>query len=201
MHTPVRHPSRSETWTSPLLNVERAHKSEVLVNATYMTHVKRIRAAFVLAIGAASIASAQTQVTRADVDRWAAAWNSHDIDQAMALFAPTVLIDQPENPRPLDFNGARTFFSMIFRAYPNFHVDVKQAVIEGLTAVSIEQVTGTWSGPFVDPATGASTPGNHRTFDHPGAMLIQYAPDHQITHVSIYWDQLIVDRQLGITPK
>src|ERR1700689_5087411 len=118
----------------------------------------------------------------------------------MALFAPTVLIEQPENPRPLDFNSARDFFGMIFRAYPDFHVEVKQAVIEGLTAVSIEQVTGTWSGPFVDPATGKSPPGNQRTFDHPGVMLIQYAPDHRITHVSIYWDQLMVDRQLGITP-
>jgi steroid delta-isomerase-like uncharacterized protein len=171
------------------------------MHAINATHVKRVLAAFVLAIGATSISAAETPVTRADIDRWAAAWNSHDIDQAMALFAPDVLIDQPENPKPLDFNGARAFFSMIFRAYPDFHVTVKQAVIEGFTAVSIERVTGTWSGPFVDPATGTSTPGNQRTFDHPGVMLIQYAPDHQITHVSIYWDQLIVDRQLGITPK
>jgi hypothetical protein len=32
-------------------------------------------------------------------------------------------------------------------------------------------------------------------------MVITYAPDRRIEHVSIYWDQLIVDRQLGITPK
>jgi hypothetical protein len=32
-------------------------------------------------------------------------------------------------------------------------------------------------------------------------MVIQYAADNKISEVSIYWDQLIVDRQLGITPK
>jgi steroid delta-isomerase-like uncharacterized protein len=161
----------------------------------------RIAAALLLTLGAASLDAAETPIAHADVDRWAAAWNSHDIDQVMALFATNVQIDQPENPKPLNFAGTRAFFSMIFRAYPDFHVVVKQAVVDGLSAVSVEQVTGTWSGPFVDPATGKSTPGNNRKFDHPGAMLLQYTPDHKITHVSIYWDQLIVDRQLGITPK
>ena len=46
-----------------------------------------------------------------------------------------------------------------------------------------------------------STPGNGRQFDHPGVMVLTYREDHKITHVSIYWDQLTVDRQLGITPK
>jgi steroid delta-isomerase-like uncharacterized protein len=140
-------------------------------------------------------------ITHADVDRWALAWNSHDIDTVMSLFAPDVTIDQPENPKPLDAKGVRAFFTMIFKAYPDFHVEVRQAVVEGYTAVSIEQVTGTWNGPFVDPATGVSTPGNGRTFDHPGVMVIGYTPDHKINRVSIYWDQLTVDRQLGITPK
>lgn len=155
-----------------------------------------------LLLGCATSANAaDAPVTHADVDRWASAWDSHDIERVMALFAPNVQIDQPENPKPLDLAATRAFFSMIFRAYPDFHVDVKQAIVEGSTAVSVERVTGTWAGPFVDPVTGKSTPGNGRSFDHPGVMLIQYAPNHTITHVSIYWDQLTVDRQLGIAPK
>lgn len=140
-------------------------------------------------------------ISHADIDHWAAAWNSHDIDRVMSLFAPEIKIDQPENPKPLDYADTRAFFGMIFRAYPDFHVEVTRAVVEGLTGVSVERVTGTWSGPFVDHATGKSTPGNGRKFDHPGVMLIDYAPDHRITHVSIFWDQLVVDRQLGIVPK
>jgi steroid delta-isomerase-like uncharacterized protein len=140
-------------------------------------------------------------ITHHDIDRWAAAWNSHNINTVLALFSQSVQIDQPENPKPLSYEGARNFFSMIFRAYPDFHIVVRQAIIEGRWAVSVEQVTGTWSGPFIDPASGKTTPGNNRTFDHPGAMVIHYDDRGKIDRISIYWDQLTVDRQLGITPK
>jgi steroid delta-isomerase-like uncharacterized protein len=135
-----------------------------------------------------------------DAQRWANAWNSHNINTVLSIFSKDVQIDQPENPKPLDYAGARAFFTMIFRAYPDFHVDVRKWIAQGNDAVSVEQVTGTWSGPFVDPATGKSTPGNGRTFNHPGAMVIEYDAAHKIKHLSIIWDQLLVDRQLGITP-
>jgi ketosteroid isomerase-like protein len=83
----------------------------------------------------AASSAAAGPITHADVDRWAVAWNSHDIDTVMALFAPDVVIDQPENPKPLHINGVRAFFGMIFKAYPDFHVVVRQAVVEGTTAV------------------------------------------------------------------
>jgi steroid delta-isomerase-like uncharacterized protein len=147
-------------------------------------------------------ATAEVQpITHQDVMNWAAAWNSHDINTVLALFAKDVQIDQPENAKPLDYEGARKFFSMIFKAYPDFHVEVRQAIVDGRWAVSVEQVTGTWSGPFVNPQTGAVTPGNGRRFNHPGAMVLLYDDHHKIRRVSIYWDTLTVDRQLGITPK
>lgn len=147
------------------------------------------------------VESADSAVTHQDVYRWAAAWNSHDINTVLSLFTKDVQIDQPENARPLDYAGARRFFSMIFRAYPDFHVTVRQAITEGQSAVSVERVTGTWTGPFIDPQTKKSTPGNGRRFDHPGAMVLLYDGTHHIRHVSIYWDQLTVDRQLGIVPR
>jgi steroid delta-isomerase-like uncharacterized protein len=136
-----------------------------------------------------------------DAQAWANAWNSHNISVVLNILAKDVQIDQPENSKPLDYNGAGGFFTMIFRAYPDFHVTVNQWIAQGSSAVSVEQVTGTWSGPFVDPATGKSTPGNGRHFDHPGAMVIHYDAEHKIDHIQIIWDQLTVDRQLGITPK
>jgi steroid delta-isomerase-like uncharacterized protein len=151
------------------------------------------------AVGAAPVTDAGP-IGDADMQNWADSWNSHDIDRVAALFAPDVVIHQPSNPQPLDPQGARHFFAMIFKAYPDFHITVKEAVIEGQKAVSIEQVTGTWSGPFTDPATGATTAGNGRKFDHPGVMVITYRPDHKITNLDIYWDRLVVDQQLGITP-
>ncbi|HEX7815076.1 ester cyclase [Dyella sp.] len=144
---------------------------------------------------------ANRPITRDDIDHWAAAWNTHDIKRVLALFSPNVRIDQPSDPQFLDDEGARGFFTVIFRAYSDFHIKVTQTIIEGTNAVSVDRVTGTWRGIYVDPATGRSTPGNGRTFDHPGAMVIHYAPDHPITLVSIYRDQLTVDRQLGVVPK
>jgi steroid delta-isomerase-like uncharacterized protein len=135
-----------------------------------------------------------------DVYDWAAAWNSHDINTVLQLFSKDVSIDQPENSHPLTYSGARGFFTMIFRAYPDFHVSVRQAFVDGQTAVSVEQVTGTWLGPFIDPRTGKRTPPNGKHFDHPGVMILTYDSHHKIRHVSIYWDQLTVDRQLDIKP-
>jgi steroid delta-isomerase-like uncharacterized protein len=143
---------------------------------------------------------ARTPITHADLEKWAAAWSSHNVDTAMALFSKNVVIDQPSNPKPLNYAGAKKFFAMIFRAYPDFHVKLTQPIVDGYEAVSVERVTGTWTGTYTDPATGKSTKGNGRHFDHPGAMVIHYAADHKIDHVSIYWDQLTVDRQLGVKP-
>jgi steroid delta-isomerase-like uncharacterized protein len=149
-----------------------------------------------LAAGAQS-----TGASADDVARWAAAWNSHDIAQVEALFAPGAVIDQPSNPKPLGRADVPKFFGMIFTAYPDFHVDVQDAVLEGWKAVTIERVTGHWRGPYTDPATGTTTPPNGRAFDHPGAMYIVYGPDHKITRLQIFWDTLVVDKQLGVVPK
>jgi steroid delta-isomerase-like uncharacterized protein len=145
--------------------------------------------------------SVQGPISHADIQRWADAWNSHDIETVLALFTPDVVINQPANPKPLESAGVRAFFTMIFKAYPDFHVDVTDAIVDGLKGVSVERVTGTWSGPYTDPATGVTTPGNGRQFDHPGAMVLTYRPDHKISRVDIYWDQLMVARQLDLLPK
>ena len=156
--------------------------------------------AVIAAVLAGPPALAARPIGQADIQRWADAWNSHDIDRVSALFSPDVTIYQPENPKPLDSTHLRGFFSMIFRAYPDFHIEVQDALIDGLKAATFERVTGTWKGPFTDPATGKTMPGNGRAFDHPGVMYIVYNPDHSIREVRIYWDRLTVDQQLGITP-
>jgi steroid delta-isomerase-like uncharacterized protein len=153
-----------------------------------------------MTVPAIPVASNAGPIDRTDLAHWEAAWNSHDIDTVLTLFTPDVVINQPSNPKPLDLAGARGFFAMIFKAYPDFHIAVTDSVIEGLKAVSIERVTGTWSGPFTDPATGVTTPGNGRQFDHPGVMVLTYRPDHRISRLDIYWDRLMVDQQLGIKP-
>jgi hypothetical protein len=149
----------------------------------------------------ASVGAAPDGANAADIVRWSAAWNSHNIDQVTALFSPDVVVDQPSNPKPLNATSLRAFFGMIFRAYPDFHITVEDKLLDGWKAVTIERVTGHWKGPFTDPATGKTAPPNGRFFDHPGVMYIVYKPDHKIKLLRIFWDRLTVDQQLGITPQ
>jgi hypothetical protein len=123
----------------------------------------RVRLSFTIGLVAAVALSglqpsraAADPIGPADIRRWTDAWNSHDIDKVAALFSSDVTIYQPENPKPLGSAGLRGFFSMIFTAYPDFHIVVQDALIHGSKAATFEQVTGTWSGPFTDPATSSS---------------------------------------------
>jgi steroid delta-isomerase-like uncharacterized protein len=119
--------------------------------------IKRLLNAAILGLAAILLGAtgAEPPVTHQDVTRsWADAWNSHDITKVLALFAKDIEIDQPENSKPLDYDGARKFFSMIFKAYPDFHVTVVQAIVDGRSAVSVERVTGTWTAPSSTRALG-----------------------------------------------
>jgi len=148
-----------------------------------------------------AVASAQSKpVTSADIARWSDAWNSHDIGKVTALFSSDVVIDQPSNPKPLGSSNLASFFGMIFRAYPDFHIEVQDAVIDGSKAVTIERVTGHWRGPYTDPKTGKTNRPNGRAFDHPGAMYMVYDGNGKIKRLRIFWDTLVVDKQLGVTP-
>lgn len=161
---------------------------------------------FLLAAGLIVCAAGYPAVARADgasaadIARWSAAWNSHDIDTVVALFSLDVVVDQPSNPKPLNAASLRTFFRGIFVAYPDFHITVEEKVLDGWQAVTIERVTGHWRGPYTNPATGKTAPPNGRAFDHPGAMYIVYGSDHKIKLLRIFWDTLVVDKQLGVSP-
>lgn len=136
-------------------------------------------------------------ITRADVDRWADTWNTHDIDAILTLFTPDAVVYQPQNPQPLKADGMRRFFGMNFTAFPDMHFAVEEAVIQGLSVASFELATGTLTGAFTDPSTGTVRPANGRKFALPAAMRIHYREDHLIKEVRIYWDRLVLMSQLG----
>ena len=149
----------------------------------------------------ASVPAAQGGVSSADISRWSSAWNSHQISKVAALFSADAVVDQPSNPKPLNAAGIKTFFEMIFTAYPDFHISVEDAVLDGWKAVTIERVTGHWRGPYTSPTTGRTAQPNGRGFDHPGAMYMVYGTDRRIKLLRIFWDTQTVDHQLGIAPE
>ena len=136
--------------------------------------------------------------TRDDIQRWIDAWNSHDIDRIVELFADDAVIHQPQNPKPLDKDGLQGFFGMLFGTYPDINFELQGSVIEGNEAASWEQVTGTMTGEFTDPSTGNTLEPTGKSFDIPGAMHLSYNDDHELTEVRIYWDRLVFMTQLGL---
>ncbi len=139
-------------------------------------------------------------IDETDVYAWLNAWNSHDLDRILALFAEDAVVHQPQNPAPLTKAELRTFFAMLFSAYPDIHFASDGHLVAGHEAASWEIVTGTMLGPFTDPATGRAVPPTGRSFRIPGAMRIQYDDDRKIRSVRIYWDRALFAQQLGLLP-
>lgn len=137
-------------------------------------------------------------IDRSDIQEWLDAWNSHDLDRILSLFAEDAVVHQPQNPVPLDKSGIRTFFSALFRTYPDIHFEGDGFLIDGREAASWEIVTGTMTGAFTDPATGRVIPPTGKSFRIPGAMRIQYDAERKIRAVRIYWDRALFAQQLGL---
>jgi hypothetical protein len=100
----------------------------------------------------------------------------------------------------LNAKSLRTFFKMIFVAYPDFHIAVEDRVLDGWRAVTIERVTGHWRGPYYEPGDGqndatqrSSLRSSRRHVHH-----LRARPHDQ--ELSSFWDTLVVDKQLGVTP-
>ncbi len=139
--------------------------------------------------------------TIADIERWLAAWNSHDIDRILALFDEDMVMYQPQNPKPLGKADVARFFGLLFSAFPDIRFERSaEPTIDGLQAASWERVTGTMTGEFLDPATGARLAPTGRSFDIPGAMRLVYRPNGRLASVHIYWDRLLFSQQLGLLP-
>jgi hypothetical protein len=66
--------------------------------------------------------------------------------QRFTTSATKISVGSASLSSPLESAGIRDFFTMIFKAYPDFHVDVTDPLVDGLKGVSVERVTGTWRG-------------------------------------------------------
>ncbi len=138
------------------------------------------------------------KIDRSDVQEWLDAWNSHNLDRILDLFAEDAVVHQPQNPAPLDKSGIRTFFGALFGTYPDIHFEGDGFLIDGSEVASWEIVTGTMKGPFTDPGSGRVVQPTGKSFKIPGAMRILYDEKRKIKSVRIYWDRALFAQQLGL---
>lgn len=129
---------------------------------------------------------------------WFNAWNSHDVEQAQAIFADDVVIYEPLVPQPLQGKaGLAGFFGPLFNTYPDLHFEGRHVVTQGNEAVSFEIVTGTMRG-VSHTANGQEIAPTGKSFDIKGAIRIHFNDAGKIDLVDIYWDRLLLFQQLGL---
>jgi steroid delta-isomerase-like uncharacterized protein len=133
------------------------------------------------------------------VDRWIAAWNSHDVERVLELMTDDIVyVDSLRADEPMHgHDEVREFIEGFWRGFPDYTVE---AVERPLTASDSPRASlrwrgkGTNSGPL---ASGVVPTG--RAFEHPGADFHEYR-DGKVARLHILFDKLDPLRDLGLLP-
>jgi steroid delta-isomerase-like uncharacterized protein len=124
------------------------------------------------------------------------AWNRHDADTIVALFAEGGTYRTPRRGHDLTGPAIANFAKAVWTAYPDMSLEVISMGDTGGGLVATEWVLhGTHTGPLMNgmPPTG-------RTVAYPGASFTQIEGD-RIRSEHVYVDRQTVAEQLGIKGK
>jgi predicted ester cyclase len=125
------------------------------------------------------------------------ALDSHDLDEAVALLAPSANIRTPIGSF-IGPEGFREWALMIFRAIPDFSHEIRGIAVESDQALAFElHVTGTMTGPLAMP--NGDLPPTGRSFDILASDFWRFE-NGPIVEYHAYLDRLDFFRQLGLTP-
>jgi hypothetical protein len=115
------------------------------------------------------------------------AFNAHDADGILALYAPTARFNAPGWAAEGTLEQMEFALRRQFRAFPDISEEILSRAVEGNVAFSEFHVRGTHLGPFRLP-DGDSLPPSGQRFEFMGT--IAYVLGHQGLVVSqrTYWD-------------
>jgi steroid delta-isomerase-like uncharacterized protein len=124
------------------------------------------------------------------------AWNRHDPDAVIALYAEGATYHSPRFEHPLKGKALGDFLKSVLAAYPDLRFEVISRGDTGGGLVATQFVLhGTHTGPFMD-----GTPPTGRTVAFPLASFAQIEGD-KIRSEHVYFDRQTGAEQLGLTPK
>jgi steroid delta-isomerase-like uncharacterized protein len=134
------------------------------------------------------------------VERWEAAWNSHQADRVLELMTEDIVYDDSAWPRTMrGHEEVREFVASVWRGMP----DLKFEMVEGPFLHPGEPVatfywkgTGTFTGPLDPP--GFAPTGARLEID--GFDLQEYR-DGRVCRLRIVTDMMEASRQLGLMPR
>ena len=124
--------------------------------------------------------------------KWVAAYNSHNADDAAALYDVNVTNVQMPYGKPVQGREAmRATYIKVFQAFPDIHVQVEN-IVENDQWVAVEWMfSGTMKGEF------AGHPPNNSHFTMRGCELFQVM-NGKIHTQRGYWDKATMFSQLNI---
>lgn len=117
------------------------------------------------------------------------AWNEHDFDGYVGLYASEAIV-YGLAPEPVDVQGMRAVYEMMWAGFPDLTIELLDAVSEGDKVAVRFRGTGTQRGEFQGmPATG-------RSFTAEGISILRYQKDKVVERHNIF-DFLSMMQQLS----
>ena len=129
------------------------------------------------------------EVSQASFD----AWNRHDADAILALYADGGTYSAPRAGKELTGQAIANYVKALSTAYPDFSLETISSGDTGSGLVASQWVFhGTHTGPYFD-----GTPPTGRTLTLPGAPFTKVEGD-KIRYERVYTDRQTVAEQLGL---
>jgi steroid delta-isomerase-like uncharacterized protein len=133
------------------------------------------------------------------LDRWEAAWNSHQADRVIELMTDDIVYDDSAWPRTMrGHDDVREFLASLWRAIPDLAFEMVEGPFRHPSepvATSYWKGSGTFTGPLDPP--GFAPTGARLEID--GFDLQEYR-DGRVCRLRIVTDMMEASRQLGLMP-
>lgn len=126
------------------------------------------------------------------------AMNRHDVRALTDHYSPDAVVHDPFYTRPLRGRDAiAKDFADTFRAFPDLHLEVRDAVEKEAVGAYEYSMSGTHEGPLVTDS-GELSPTKKR-FDVQGSVFARFDDQGRIVEEHRYYDLTNQMRQLGIS--
>ena len=133
-----------------------------------------------------------TEGNKALTRRALEAINTHNVSEYLQYFAPDSKF-YGFAPQPLDREGYKQNFAMVFIAFPDWHLTIEDMIAEGDKVVARFTIRGTHQGPF------QSIPPTGKQFAATGIAITQFVNGKGV-ELRNEFDYLGLLQQLGVIP-
>src|SRR4051812_30501879 len=134
------------------------------------------------------------------MQRWEAAWNSHEPEQLLDLMTEDVEYDDSAWPRTMRGHAdVREFLEFTWRAFPDLRFDMSDGpyIVPGQPKAAFHWTGGGTHSGSIDPPGFAHT---GKQIEFQGADFHEYR-DGRVCRLRIVFDMVDVMRQLGLLPQ